>query len=397
MNITMGLLSLALLGADDTRGASGPVMQYQVRVLEMDGLGWRETLYSRLQPAARQGNATVWTGDGAVVAALAGRAARVVMAPRVTAAPESLAHVSQLVTHKVTAQLTRHANGPVDQAVAVAYTPEHEDVRDGCQFTISGRKLDQGVLAKVVVDDTRIAAIHRVTLSETVPAKDKDADPSKLTPQLEVPEVVKSTAQGEWLIPNGGALVISLGAHTVDDGQGKALVRERVMLIEAQSAIRQASFTSEKGAGRAFSYTLPPRPAAEEGAMPVPATPSRTLPQARTGDGTLVPLPPLPDDAVPPTTLPNSSDPCATPQAPTRLQSPEAPARGPQARTFDPASIRASLPAGFPLPIELKETLITDAAARLLWSSIKPIVFRFPLTTGLTVEIAASITPAKKP
>ncbi|MHC5541979.1 hypothetical protein ACYOEI_27480, partial [Singulisphaera rosea] len=71
MNITMGLLSLALLGADDTRGASGPVMQYQVRVLEMDGLGWRETLYSRLQPAARQGNATVWTGDGAVVAALA--------------------------------------------------------------------------------------------------------------------------------------------------------------------------------------------------------------------------------------------------------------------------------------------------------------------------------------
>ncbi|MHC5539803.1 hypothetical protein ACYOEI_16410, partial [Singulisphaera rosea] len=336
-----------------------------------------------------------------------GRAARVVMAPRVTAAPESLAHVSQLVTHKVTAQLTRHADGPVDQAIAVAYTPEQEDVRDGCQFTISGRKLDQGVLAKVVVDDTRIAAIHKVMLSESIPAKEKDAEPSKLTPQLEIPEVVKSTAQGEWLIPNGGALVISLGAHTVDDGQGKALVRERLMLVEAQSAIRQASFTTDKGTGRAFSYTLPPRPAAGEGAMAVPSLPSRSLPQARTGDGTLVPLPPLPDEAVPPSTLPNSSDPCATPQAPNRLQTPaptptptpapEAPVRGPQARTFDPASIRASLPAGFPLPIELKETLITDAAARLLWSSIKPIVFRFPLTTGLTVEIAASIAPTKKP
>ena len=37
-----------------------------------------------------------------------------------------------------------------------------------------------------------------------------------------------SGVEGEWLVPKGGALVLSLGAHSIEGG-----VRERVVVIEA--------------------------------------------------------------------------------------------------------------------------------------------------------------------
>ncbi len=98
---------------------------------------------------------------------------------------------------------------------------------------MSGRKLDQGMLIKMVVEETRITAVHQVKLTEFVPKKDGQDEQTVLSPKMDVPEVVKGTIEGEWLIPNGGVLVASLGANTLDDGHGKAVVRERLMLVEA--------------------------------------------------------------------------------------------------------------------------------------------------------------------
>ena len=54
----------------------------------------------------------------------------------------------------------------------------------------------------------------------------------------------------------------------------------------------------------------------------MPAMPSRSLPQARAADGSPIALPPLPDAPESPSSMPGSSEPCASPQAPNRKVEP---------------------------------------------------------------------------
>src|SRR5262249_1605169 len=53
--------------------------------------------------------------------------------------------------------------------------------------------------------------------------------------------------------------------------------------------------------------------------VPSPAMPSRSLPQPLSADGTPQPLPPLPADLNTPSSLPGSSEPCASPQGSGRM------------------------------------------------------------------------------
>jgi hypothetical protein len=336
MSTLLGLLALALLGAEGPSNSDAPPITFHSWMIEMDGLGWRESLSRELQPVARQGGATVWTAPHAALKLLLEKATekpagQVVQTPRVTVASQAVSHLTGQTTRKLATMLTRHADGPVDHASPVADAPEYEEIREGFLVTMSGRKLDQGVLTKLEVEDSRIAAVHKVTVSETISGKGHPAaaGPCQHNATVEVPELVQGTVAGEWLIPNDGLLVVSLGAHTVADPQGKAVVRERVMVVEARPvaltdpALARASVTPN------FTYPLPPRPAAvpaavplpaAPGAMPTPAVPSRSLPQPIAADGTPIPLPPLPESSAPPSSLPGSSDPCASPQAPQRKE-----------------------------------------------------------------------------
>ena len=181
MSIAPGFLalSLALVGAGGAANGEAAPIAYRVRFLEMDGPGWRETLYSQLRPVARRGTATVWTAHRDAVGPLNGRALSAVQAPQVVARSGGVAHLSMKKTRKVATDLTRHADGPFDHATQVAYTPEYEDVREGFNATVTGRKLDQGVLARVVLDDARVVAVHQVTLTEAIEAKGPSAEASK--------------------------------------------------------------------------------------------------------------------------------------------------------------------------------------------------------------------------
>jgi hypothetical protein len=399
MRAVLGFLALAAVAAGAPSAGPAPAIQYRVKVLEMQGLTWRESVYSRMVPVTRHDGCTVWTAGEDVVKSLVTAAKDVVMCPQVMAQADAVAHYSQRSTRRVASQLTRHADGPVDHAVAVAYTPEFEDVREGCQFTVAGRKLDQGTLVKLVVEDARITAIHHVKLTEMLAGKD---DKGRLTPQLDVPEVSRALLEGEWLIPNSGVLVASLGAHTVDDGHGKAVVRERVLVLEAGPAPATAGVAVQQAATRAFTYVLPARPALIPMplTMPVPSVPGRSLPQGFAADGTPVPLPPLPEAKVP-TSIPGTSEPCATPQAPRREddaseETPPAPEPAPRTasrpeKSRDPASARARFE---PAKEEPK------AAAPMFspWTLLKPLLFRVPIASGpFEIQIRASITPGTKP
>ncbi len=63
MGMALGWIAVALAGA-----ASAPEpdrepaqIEYVVKVAEVDGLGWRESVLPSLKPVTRQGAATVWT------------------------------------------------------------------------------------------------------------------------------------------------------------------------------------------------------------------------------------------------------------------------------------------------------------------------------------------------
>ena len=53
---------------------------------------------------------------------------------------------------------------------------------------------------------------------------------------VEVPEIGSQEVLGEWLIPKGEVLLVSFGAYTVADSSGKAVVKERLAVVEAGEA-----------------------------------------------------------------------------------------------------------------------------------------------------------------
>jgi hypothetical protein len=346
MNLALGLFILSLVGAEGPRNCGAPditYVTYDVRVIKINGLEWRGTFLDRLQPVARQGSATVWTAGRETAARLAELDPDARRAQRFSAPPRAVAHFSDRANRKVASGVTRFADGPLDHATRVAYTPQYEEIREGLALTITGRKLDQGVLACVVVDDTRVAAVHQVAFSEAVAPQsccDKESAAGgccgKVAARIEVPELAQAALAGEWLIPSEGTLVLSLGVRTTADAAGKAVVGERLVLIEASapgdSCLEQAALE------RALPEVVPTHPAAAAPPvgiplpLPLPAMPSRCLPQALGADGTPLPLPPLPDEDVTPSTLPGSAEPCASPQ-----RSPQKPAEA----TIDNASNQA--------------------------------------------------------
>jgi hypothetical protein len=404
MSITLGLIALSLLGAEGPPNRDAPEIAYNVRVLNMNGLEWRGALFSQLRPVACRGGSTVWTTSRETAQKLADRDPKGLTAPRVTTASQSVAHLFQRTNRKVSSGLNRLADGPFDHATQVAYTPSYEQVREGWAITLTGRKIDQGVLVCAVLEDTRIAAVHQVALTENVVAKDccegEDACAAgckKLACRIEVPEVAQAAAAGEWLIPNDGALVVSLGVQTTADEQGKAVVVERVVLIEARAVgdgeVRQASlatpapFVVPDRGGAADSPPAAPAPAPAEPAgvplpMAMPAMPSRSLPQACAVDGSTMSLPPLPENPATPSSLPGSSEPCASPQSPNRRNEPS---------TLDTASTTA----GFtPAPREKEK--VAESAAN---DPPRPCLLRIPLKArGLDVEVEVrAVLPFLKP
>jgi hypothetical protein len=230
--------------------------------------------------------------------------------------------IDQARTRATAAEMARHDDGSVNHASYVAVPPEPEDAAEGCRVTLSGRKLDQGVLARVAIEDRQVTAVHTVSLPGALKPATGGCDEDRSCGTgvcVRVQECAEAKVAGEWLIPNDGVLVVSLGAHTVADAQGKAVVRERVALVEARAVEVKPSLAVLCNP----DFPKPPEavPAAFDTGtraptipMPAPAVPSRALPLARKADGTVEPLPPLPEDLSPPTALPGSSEPCATPQ-----------------------------------------------------------------------------------
>jgi len=297
------LLAMAVTAAVGAGPGDEPI-SCQVRVLTMDGLGWRSTYYPRLQPVARQGTSSVWTADRALAETMTTRALAATVAPVCTNPGETTVEV--LANTCYVSHMERLADGPKDHATAVAFRPETATVVEGFRAGVSGRKLDQGVLARVSLEESHVKALHAVRVSESFAPTDRprpapDASPKEIVGeflrvveektfgkadprigcQIQVPETSHAIVEGEWLVPNDGILLISLGVETVADEHGMAVVRERVAVIEVAPASKTPALSGTSFEPPTFPHSMPPVPGRS---LPVPIDP-----QGRTVD-----LPPLP-------------------------------------------------------------------------------------------------------
>lgn len=291
MTIVPGLIALAVLGAGDPMGPGSGTVATLFRVLEMDGLGWRGEVHGKLQFVSRQGSATIWTAGAEVVEPLIEAADEVIEAPRVVAKVDAPAAVKTRNVRSYVAQLGRIADGPVGHASAIAFQPEIQQLSDGLEARVACRPLDQGVLARIALETSWCVALHTATQTETVTPDEegraKGLKPTPINASYQVPEVATCRVAGEWLIPDGGVLVVSLGVRTVPEKAlfgTRAAVRERVVIIESRplaAPTRDAPPPAEAEPAVAANRPLPAPPVHAPIAcapLPVPAPPVPAMP-----------------------------------------------------------------------------------------------------------------------
>ncbi|WP_435006170.1 hypothetical protein P12x_003812 [Tundrisphaera lichenicola] len=329
------LLALAISAVGAGSGPGDEPISCQIRILTMNGLEWRSAYYSRLQPVARQGTSAIWTADRALGEKMTAEALTSTVTPVCTNPGETKVDF-QAKTHYVGHE-ERVADGPINQATAVAWKPEVAVVEEGFHAVVSGRKLDQGVLSRIRIEESHIKAMHFVNVTETVRKLDGPAAYSKLTTgeilnqffqnvslkltgefrvigirgdgdalskvemvetlgepgqkitvQHSIPEISHARVEGEWLIPKDGVLLVSLGVDTVAEPNGKAAVRERIAVIEVEPAPAGMAMTHPhfEGGHPWLSPDFRPKK---------PPVPSRSMPIAVNPQGQVVDLPPLPE------------------------------------------------------------------------------------------------------
>jgi hypothetical protein len=443
MGVALGWVAFALTGVAVAPNAECNQAQvtYTVRMVEADGVGWREAVFTRLKPVTRQGAATVWTVPRDATAQLLAElvkspAATIVQAPKVTAQSGAAATIQCRANRPLVSQVAWNEAEPASGGVS-------DKVRVGWHTTMIGRKLDQGILVQVVFEDTVIRAVHHVNVPRpaktayTASASTRIAIPheligsgkavgvyahtnsSSMTPDekrpsgatctesdecceakenngddrsvqkvvLEIPEIDTQEVLGEWLVPRGETLLVSFGAHTVADKAGKAVVKERLAIIEADLA--QPTDRGPGGPSQLPMITAPiPRmpESAPNVAMPTPIMPSRSIPQGVHADGTPADLPPLPaDETEPDASESDSSEPLASPQT-KKIPAPKPSAdTGANKAEFSfPKAANMFLPNVF---------MPSSSAGFQFLLPMKPFSIKLPFGQKLEVEILGKIVP----
>jgi len=435
MGMTQGWLALALMasGAASPQEKSQPEITYTFRMAEARGLSWRDPA-DGVKPVVQHSAVSVWTAPADFLERLSEDASGAVTAEAAIKGPAlAPAHLTTRKNQAFVTKVSWRGEGKEPKRVV-------ENVREGVVATVVGRKLDQGVLAQLVIEDTDIRSVHtidapaprsagkvarsevktrstgaeRCTVSVTAsmdapaeadsdvrvvehrepeevqsgwlpskaaaivarvgsgaccankPKTDERAARTSYSPstsaQIQIPEIGRAQAAGEWLIPEDGVLVIGFGPHTVADAEGRAVVRERLAVITAEVA-DEADVVIERAETDADDSEAPddspasepvPAPAPAPAAAPapfgpifkpvvpvpprtataIPALPSRTLPQGVHADGRPAPLPPLPEDAE--AELPAPADEGAKPRP--SPQSRRKPSPPPEPVAAEPAS-----------------------------------------------------------
>jgi hypothetical protein len=493
MGVALGWVVVALAGVAAAPAAdrNKSQIEYTIQYVETEGLGWRGAMLTQLKPVARQAGATVWTAPQWVAKRFLTRVTesptgKIFQTPKVTGPNGGPVHITSRSNHDFVTQVAWTGDDHAAEPVA-------EKLRTGWMATVVGRRLDQGILVQLVLEDTEISAVHSVKVAEScaapcekpasawVPkrasvagavkasgttvvakvtenatdpicAEDKcvkaqgccetaeddpledDADVQQLT--IAVPEIRTQEVAGEWLIPKDEVLLVSFGVYTTADRNGKAVVKERLAMIRAAEIagemtpdragrMARVPMNAMPMASAPASSMIPPpatlvAPApvvvpavpinpflldwglhAVERAplmvptlpasppMPVPAMPSRSIPEGVHKDGTISNLPPLPDEIDEPAS--ESSEPMASPQKKRPQPKPDTDSKATKASYVPPAKLPFSISSLF-----LPGGQSTPSGLQFLMP-IKPFSIKLPFGQRLDIEVMGRLVPDAEP
>ena len=273
MSIAWGIMVLALLGADGPEepvrptftvrhvgpGGNLPVVgrlasnvgvagvepeqiSYELRVIDMPAAEWREAHYRRCTRVGREGRSTVWTADEKTVALMlksmqGSTRTNVVQAPKVTAFAGAEATIDTKHRRAFVVDVDRVEGGQADALVA-GFRPSVDEISEGLRVSMSGRRTSKGVRAHVKADSTWVGHVARARTRETVP--NKGFGTSSIEADLQLPQVVEAKVEGDYEIPEGNQLLVSLGTATSVDERDHPVVMERLLLVAARPILTEA-------------------------------------------------------------------------------------------------------------------------------------------------------------
>jgi hypothetical protein len=161
MSVALGWLAvLASFAGAPVPRVDGPSITYQIQVVELCGLGWREGTVDGLKPVASRGGVTVWTAPADFLKLLPeGTGKQVLMAPKLNALSQAAAHITTRRNHPFVTQVCWRGETAAPRQTT-------ENVREGLAATVSGRAIDQGVLVQLVIENTEIRSVHTLNLPD---------------------------------------------------------------------------------------------------------------------------------------------------------------------------------------------------------------------------------------
>jgi len=383
MNIALGLLALAVAPAEAAQptAPASMLVNYRVKMIDMDGVSWRSVFHESLKPTTTLDAPNAWTIDSGSVNALIRSGLIIRGAPGAISAGD--AHIAGVFKagrpahYYFLARQTRIADAPAGFATSLAYRPDVDKAECGWKVDIDGRLIDQGVIAKVKIEQNELIGMHTITSSEKLKSG------NRFGASYQVPEFDPRRVDGEWLIPDGSALVATLGVRTVADEQGRAATRERIVVIEANRELGLDESEPRPVKPKAITpvAAIVP-PVVSTSIIAMPALPSRSLPEPIGTDGKPFPLPPLPADPETEIASNESSEARPSPQAPrAAVKASSEIVR----RDRDDEAVRTEYKLG-PNGLFVKMDKVAV-------QPLKPNIFRIPIGANLAIEIRTSVVP----
>ncbi len=164
-------------------------------------------------------------------------------------------------SHKYVANVKRVSDGPPNEGTHIAFVPEIDEVHDGVRVNVLSSRLDgPALLAKVTVEQNHLLSFITTRYTESVKSASRETTdegvvkasfidrlrperdgPTAINATINVPEMVSSRIEGEWLIPSEGALLVSMGASSRRDKGLRGGYQERLIAITARPTIDPAT------------------------------------------------------------------------------------------------------------------------------------------------------------
>lgn len=237
----LAIVALMLLGQQADRPTNGPSMiRYEVRFLDLHGILWRNTMVEKLKTLETDDGNLAWLTDSVTVVELElkARADHEKTAPNPPEAEDDRKSRPEAPTISAQAgakaeihshQVVRYVAGvnavrSNETNEVIGFQPIIAKLNDGCAVSLAGTPTDSGIKLRLKIDENRIQWFS------TLEAKSANG----LSAQYSVPQMLRGRAEGEWIVPDGQTLLISLGPYTVDDDDDKAVSRERLVAISAK-------------------------------------------------------------------------------------------------------------------------------------------------------------------